>query len=155
MSKYSKDLDETLVQKVRSISKSAGLDAFGINVEAIRLKKSKNSVGKVLVGNDLVKLFTGDDLLVAVALYEDLLLQFDDATQNMLIESLISQIGYDDEKDKVVITKPELSIGIGMYHKYGNIAVQKAELVYLTCQQMKEKEKEEKEAKKNNKKHID
>ena len=147
MSKYSKDLDETLVQKVRSIAKSAGLDAFGINVEAIRLKKSKNSIGEVLVGNDLVKLFTGDDLLVAVALYEDLLLQFDDATQNMLIEGLISQIGYDDEKDKVVIAKPELSISVAMYHKYGNIAVQKAELVYLTCQQMKEKEKETKKKK--------
>ena len=142
MSKYSKDLDETLVQKVRSISKYAGLDTFGINVEAIRLKKSKNSVGEVLVGNDLVKLFTGDDHLVAIALYEDLLVQFDDATQNMLIESLISQITYDDEKDKIVIKKPELSISMEMYHKYGNVAVQKAELVYLTCQQMKEKEKD-------------
>lgn len=122
---------------------------MGITVEAIRLKKSKNSAGEILVGNDLVKLFTGDDNLVAIALYEDLLNLLDDKTVNAIIEGLLSQVSYDDEKDKIVITKPELNISFGMYHKYGNIAVQNAELVYLTCQQIKEKEKELKASKKN------
>ena len=146
MGKYSRDLDENLIKKVKTLSKSCGLDSLGITVEAIRLKKSKSSAGEVVVGNDLVKLFTGDDNLVAIALYEDLFNLVDEETQNMLIEGLLSQISYDDEKDKIVITKPELSVSVGMYHKYGNIAIQKAEMVYLTCQQIKEKEREAKEA---------
>ena len=72
----------------------------------------------------------------------------DDQSQTVLIESLLAQIWYDDEKEKIVIIKPELNVGLGMYHKYKEIAVQKLELAYYTLQQIEDKKKEEKEAKK-------
>ena len=49
----------------------------------------------------------------------------DDQTQNLWIEGLLSQISYDEEKEKVIITKPELQMSLGMYRKYGNVATQK------------------------------
>jgi len=136
MGKYARDLDENLEKKVKQIAKEVGLIDCGISIEAIRLRKSKKNVGEIVQGNDLVKLFTGEENLVAIALYEEAFLLVDDQTQNIWIENLISQISYNEEKEKVVITKPELQVGIGMYHKYGNIAVQKAELALMTIQQI-------------------
>lgn len=166
MGKYARDLDERLEKKVKDMAASFGFRELGINVEAIRLKKSK-TYGEVVKGNDLVTLFTNDPYLVCVALYEDLFIdnktgenRVDEETQNYWIESLLSQISYDNEKDKIVLTKPELNVSIGMYHKYKNVSIQKEELAILTIQQMaelKKKEKEEKkaarEAKKKNKQY--
>lgn len=149
MAKYAHDLDESLVQKVNVMSKSVGLNDMGIVIKAIRLKKSKKSIGEVIQGNDLVKLFTGEENIVAVALYEDAFLAVDEQTQNLWIEGLLSRIYFDENKDKVVINKPELTVDLGMYHKYGNIAVQKQELALITAQQMYELSKQNVE---NNKK---
>jgi hypothetical protein len=133
------------------MAQSIGLTDMGVNVDAIRLKKSKNSIGEVLQGNDLAKLYAGEDNLVAVALYEDAFLCVDDQTQNLWIEGLLAQISYDEEKEKVTITKPELQMSLGMYRKYGNVATQKYELALMTVQQLNEKSKAEKESKKKKK----
>ncbi len=155
MAKYSRELDETLEKKVKELASAAGLREQGITIEPIALN-SKKSYGEVIKANELVSLFTGDSDMVCVALNERLFLLLDDQSQTVLIESLLSQIWYDDEKGKIVITKPELNVGLGMYHKYKEIAVQKLELAYYTLQQIEEKRKQEKEAKKaakNNKKN--
>ena len=55
---------------------------------------------------------------------------------------------YDSEKEKIIINKPELSLSLGMYHKYKEVAPQKLELAYYTLQQIEERKKEEKAAKK-------
>ena len=144
MGKYVRDLDIDLEKKVKDMAVSRGLKAQGISVEAVRIKKCK-TYGEVLKGNDLVTLFTNDPRLVCVALYEDLFDKVDPETQDYWIESLVSQISYDSEKDKVVLTKPELSINREMYYKYSNVAVQKEELALHTIQQIADEKKKEKE----------
>lgn len=151
MGKYARDLHDGLERKVKSMAQSIGLTDMGVNVDAIRLKKSKNSIGEVVQGNDLAKLYAGEENLVAVALYEDAFLCVDDQTQNLWIEGLLSQISYDEEKEKVIITKPELQMSLGMYRKYGNVATQKYELALMTVQQLAEKTKAEKDTKKKKK----
>jgi hypothetical protein len=152
MAKYSRELDEALEKKVKELASAAGLREQGITIEPIALN-SKKSYGEVIKANELVTLFTGDSDMVCVAINERLFLELDDQSQTVLIESLLSQIWYDDEKDKIVITKPELNVGLGMYHKYKEIAVQKLELAYYTLQQLEDKKKAEKEAKKAAKKN--
>lgn len=147
MAKYSRDLDESLEKKVREIAYEVGLREQGITIEPINLN-SKKSFGEVIKANELVTLFTGDSDMICIALNEELFLQLDDQSQTVLIESLLSQVSYDSEKEKIIITKPELNVGVGMYHKYKEIAVQKLELAYYTLQQMEERRKQEKEAKK-------
>jgi len=150
MSKYARDLDESLVAKVKNLSTQFGLKEQGINVEAIRLKKTKNTIGEVVKGNDLVKLFAGEDI-VAVALYEDAFDLVDDQTQTIWIEGLLEQIVSEEDKEgnvKIKINKPELQLGVGVYHKYGKVAMDKAELALLTIDQIRDREREEKEAKK-------
>lgn len=152
MAKYSRELDEALEKKVKELASAAGLREQGITIEPIALN-SKKSYGEVIKANELVTLFTGDSDMVCVAINERLFLELDDQSQTVLIESLLSQIWYDDEKDKIVITKPELNVGLGMYHKYKEIAVQKLELAYYTLQQIEDKKKADKEAKKAAKKN--
>ena len=144
MGKFSRDLDESLEKKVKALAREMHITDWGINVEAIRLKKSKKEVGTVLKANDLVTLFTGDESLVAVALYEEAFNRMDSQNQDLVIRSLLSQISYDADKDKIVITKPELQINLGMYRQFGDLAVKSAELQLLTLAQIAEEEKERK-----------
>ena len=147
MAKYSKDLDESLENKVKKMATTFGLSDSGIKVEALRLNKIGKEVGEIVKGNDLVKLFAGKDV-VAIALLEEAFLQVDDKTQNMWIESLLSQIYYDSEKEKIKIEKPEITISTGMYNKYQGLAVDMAVLGQLTLEQLREQEKERKEQEK-------
>ena len=147
MAKYSRELDETLERKVKELANAAGFREMGITVEPIRLN-SKKSYGEVIKANELVTLFTGDVDMICIAINEELFENLDEQSQDVLIESLLSQVFYDSEKEKISIIKPELNVGLGMYHKYKEVAVQKLELAYYTLQQLEEKRKEEKAAKK-------
>ena len=109
MAKYSKDLSEDLKQLVEEAVAKTNLESIGVRVEPIRLNKSKGVFGEVIKGNDLLKLFTNGDDVVAIALFEDVFDRLEISMQKLLIESLVSQISYDLEKDKLVITKPELT----------------------------------------------
>ena len=153
MGKFSRDLDESLEKKVKTLAREMHITDWGINVEAIRLKKSKKEVGTVLKANDLVTLFTGDESLVAVALYEEALNRMDSQNQDLVIRSLLSQISYGADKDKIVITKPELQISVGMYRQVGDSAVKSAELQLLTLAQIADEEKEKKANAKKKKKN--
>lgn len=140
MAKYARDLDENLEKKVKKIAQEAGL-LDCISIEALRLRKAKKSVGEIVQGNELAKVLTGEENLVAVALYEEAFLEVDERTQDIWIENLLSQIGYDVEKEKIIITKPELQISLGMYHKYQNEIVEKSELALYTIQSIEERKK--------------
>ena len=144
MGKYSKDLDSSLVDLVEQEVAKTNLQQIGVRVEPIKLNKSNGSVGEILKGNELVKLFINGDDLVAIALYEDAFFMVDEETRRIWVESLVSQISYDIDKDKLVITKPELMVPLGMYRKYGSKVVDKMEIALMTVTDLEEKRKEEK-----------
>ena len=119
--KYANDLDESLVKKVDEVADKLGLLHY-MDVRAVRLTKSKTTYGEVLKPNDLVKMFadSGDDDMVVIALYEDLILKFNDEEQMLLIETLLNQVSFDIDKGKVKLTKPDIQVSRGMYKRYGN-----------------------------------
>jgi len=147
MGKYSRDLDEKYEKKIKEMAAVTGLRECGVTIEPICLN-SKKSYGEVIKSNELVQLFTGDDSMVCVAVNSRLFDTLDEQTITVLIDSLLSQISYDYEKDKVIITKPEISVGVGMLQKYKEVVVQKLEAAYYGLQQIEQKDKEEKEMKK-------
>ena len=138
MAKYSKDLSEDLKQLVEEAVAKTNLESIGVRVEPIRLNKSKGVFGEVIKGNDLLKLFTNGDDVVAIALFEDVFDRLEISMQKLLIESLVSQISYDLEKDKLVITKPELNITRGMYQNYGAEIVNAHEIALLEIMSINE-----------------
>ena len=147
MAKYSRDLDENLVNKVKSIATTQGLTDTDIEIWPLALNKIGNNVGEIVKGSDLTNLKAGKNV-IAIALCEEAFNQVDDKTQNMWIEALISQIYYDSKKEKIKIEKPEISVTTGMYNKYQGLAVDMAVLAQLTMEQLREQEKERKEQEK-------
>lgn len=147
MSKYSKKLEEGLYNKVHDIVEKTTLKSWGINVLPIRLVKSKTNVIEIVVGNDVAKLFTGQENIVALALKEEVFLLLDDESQDVLIKSALSRISFNPDKNKVVIAKPELSVSIDMYREYGSQLIDTMECAYMTLQQANEIEKNTKSSK--------
>ena len=106
MAKYSRELDETLERKVKELAIAVGFREMGITVEPIRLN-SKKSYGEVIKANELVTLFTGDVDMICIAINEELFENLDEQSQDVLIESLLSQVFYDSEKEKISISKED------------------------------------------------
>lgn len=154
MAKYSKDLSTDIVDKIKNIANSYALQEYGVELEILRLKKPNGGVGEVLKGSDLVKVYAGKENLIVIAIPEELWESVDDSTQTIWTEYLLEQIVSEEDKDgniKVSVKKPEINLSLGMYHKYGQLIVDKLELAYLTTMQMKEQEKAEKMASKTSK----
>lgn len=144
--KYSRNLDEDLKAKVTALA-IAKRD-MGITIEPIKLT-SKKSYGEVVKSNELTSLFTGNPDMVCVAINEDLFTKvLDDETQDILIRNLLSTITYDNEKEKVVINKPEIAFSVEMLHEYKGVIAQKIEVAYHGLQQLEEMRREQKEAEK-------
>jgi hypothetical protein len=128
-----------------------------IEFQVYNIKKSKKDVIKVQKANELVELALDKEDLVVVSLYERAFDLVDDQTKRLWIENAINAVRYDMEKEKVVIDAgPTINVGLGMYHAYGDVIIQKLELAALTLQQIedqdKEKKAQEKAAKKGKKK---
>jgi hypothetical protein len=128
-----------------------------IEFQVYNIKKSKKDVIKVQKANELVELALDKEDLVVVSLYERAFDLVDDQTKRLWIENAINAVRYDMEKEKVVIDAgPTINVGLGMYHAYGDVIIQKLELAALTLQQIedqdKEKKAQEKAAKKTKKK---
>lgn len=128
-----------------------------IEFQVYNIKKSKKDVIKVQKANELIELALDKEDLVVVSLYERAFDLVDDQTKRLWIENAINAVRYDMEKEKVVIDAgPTINVGLGMYHTYGDVIIQKLELAALTLQQIedqdKEKKAQEKAAKKGKKK---
>lgn len=116
-----------------------------IEFQVYNIKKSKKDVIKVQKANELVELALDKEDLVVVSLYERAFDLVDDQTKRLWIENAINAVRYDMEKEKVVIDAgPTINVGLGMYHTYGDVIIQKLELAALTLQQIEDQDKEKK-----------
>ena len=149
MGKYLKDLDLQLVNEVKSYAKQIGFNEYGIEIETLCIINKKNApYGEVLRSNEILKHFSNKDNLIIIALNEDVMLNLDEETRRMLIENLFEQIIFEEKENgeiKFSIKKPEISVGLGTYHKYKDKIIDKLELVILTRQQLIEQESFKKE----------
>lgn len=72
--------------------------------------------------------------------------------QKMLVEDMVNQILFDNEKNKIAIEAPAIAMTASGWRKYGKELADTYELCLLTAQQIEEKEKEAKEMAKKAKK---
>ena len=151
-----KTLSEASAEYVKLVDEAVsetGLDRMGVDFQVYNLIKTKNEVVRVQKANEIAEILTNREDLVIVAVYEKAFDKVDEKTQRMWIESALTKVSYDNEKEKLVIGgEPTITIPLGMYHKYDKLAVDMAELEQLTLQQIRDEEEEEKERKKAEKK---
>lgn len=96
---------------------------------------------------------------VVITVAEEIFERLSPVQQRMLAEDAIAQILYDDEKDKITIDSPAITMTVGGWRKYGTELANAYELSLLTAQQLEEEKKEakaaEQDAKKSKRKQQD
>lgn len=132
---------------VNEVASEMGLTQMGVEFQALNCKKAKEIV-KVSKANEVTEILSNRETLVVVIVYEEAFDRVDEKTKWMWIRMALDCVSYDGEKDKVNLTTPTITVPLGFYQKYGNVAVQNAELALLTIQIIQDEEKARKEAEK-------
>lgn len=128
---------------VQDVAREMGLIAYGLVFQTLCTKKSKEVV-KVLKANEPTEIVTDKEKLIVVIIYEDAFDLVDDKTRYMWVRMALDTVSYDMEKDKVSLSAPTITMTLGCYQKFGNVATQHAELSLHIIQQLEELEKQRK-----------
>ena len=104
---------ETLFSEVISVT---DLER-NVKIQIIGNDKQKE-IGKVVKTNDLTK-YLSNDVDVVVIVNQAIFLQLPKDMQEMIAIELITYVGYDNEKDKLIIMKPDVNTFGSILKKYG------------------------------------
>ena len=113
MAKFDEPFEDTQALYDEKI-KAVGLDQF-INITVV-VNNTAKELFKVNKANDLLKYRTGDDVLIV--LNEKIFEQLTDAQKHIVVEDSLASIHYDTEKDRLVITKPDVIAYSGILSKF-------------------------------------
>ena len=83
---------------------------------------------------------------VVITVVEEIFERLSPKQQKILAEDAINQILYDDEKDKISIEAPAITMTLDGWRKYGTELANAYETSLLTVQQLEEEKKEAKAA---------
>lgn len=113
MAKFDEPFEDTQALYDEKI-KAVGLDQF-INITVV-VNNTAKELFKVNKANDLLKYRTGDDVLIV--LNEKIFEQLTDAQKHIVVEDSLASIHFDTEKDKLIITKPDVIAYSGILSKF-------------------------------------
>jgi len=88
------------------------------------------------------------DDVVTILVYEDAFDRLDDKSKKLLIKDAFNLIAYDDEKDKIAIGAPMITVTVAGRQKWGEDLINSAEFAVAAIAQIEEEKKEAKEAEK-------
>lgn len=111
--KYEEPFEDTLDLYNQAID-NAGLNNF-INITILVNNKAKD-IYKVNKANEILKYRTGDDVIII--LNEKIFEQLTDEQKRIVVEESLASIHYDNENDKLVISKPDVVTFSGVLSKY-------------------------------------
>lgn len=135
---------------VQEVAKELGLIQYGI--EFVTMRKKSKEVVTVKKAGELFEAYVKKEKMLAVLVYEEAFDKVEEKDQWMWVRQALARVSYDLEKDKVSLNVPMLSVPLDFYQKYGNVAMQNAELALLTVQHLQDEEKQRKEEEKKSKK---
>lgn len=142
------DTSEEFLELIDRKYVETGLEQMGIKLMVLSTSKQKEilKIGKTSAATAYK---TKDDLQLFV--YEEALERLPKDMQERLIETCLSNVWYDSEKDRLMVeTNPFVQI-FNMRKKYSNI-VDDIEASFLVIKQIEDEEKERKAAERENKK---
>ena len=134
---------EDISNMVTEISNELGLAQMGIDFEVLNTSKS-NDVVKIAKANAFTEIITNRDDLIVIVVYESAFDRVDEKTKYMWLRMAMDTISYDSEKDKIILTAPTITVPVGFYEKYKNVAVDFALLAKYTIAQIEDEEKQRK-----------
>jgi hypothetical protein len=113
MAKFDEPFEDTQALYDEKI-KAVGLDQF-INITVV-VNNTAKELFKVNKANDLLKYRTGDDVLIV--LNEKIFEQLTDVQKHIVVEDSLASIHFDTEKDRLIITKPDVIAYSGILSKF-------------------------------------
>lgn len=128
---------------VENVAKEMGLTEMGIEFQALNVSRAKEVV-KVQKASEVTEILSNKETLIIVIVYEEAFNRVTEKDRWMWIRQALDRISYDMEKDKVSLVTPMVSVPLGFYQKYGNVALENAELALLTIQQIEDEAKQRK-----------
>jgi len=148
MNRKLREASEEYVKLVKQVADEIGIGKY-VEMNVFDMMKSNKDVIKVKKTSEPMEVKLDGEDMIDVYIYEAAFDLVEEKTQRLWIENALCQVAYDLEKGKLIIGKePSITLPLGMYNKYKDVAVQQLELAALTIQQIKEKEKEAKAAEK-------
>lgn len=114
MAKYQEVFEDTQDLFTKLIAKT-DLERI-INIK-ILANNTLKEIGKVIKANDLVKHMTSEDVIIL--LNEKVFEKLTPEQKTMVAEDLLAPISYDNEKGKLVISKPDVQAFSLLLRKYG------------------------------------
>jgi hypothetical protein len=114
MAKYLEPFDDTKDTYTDAITR-ANLD-LNVSIKILVDNRQKD-IYRVFKANDLIKHMTNNDIVIVIneAVYDKLT----EEQRIMVTEESLAGIHYDDEKEKVIITKGDVQTYSGLLRKYG------------------------------------
>jgi hypothetical protein len=113
MAKYEEPFEETQ-DLYNQLIEQAGLSNF-VNITILTNNKARE-IFKVNKANELLKYRTGDDIIIV--LNEKIFDQLTDEQRTIVAEESLSSIHFDSEKDRIVISKPDVVTFSGILAKH-------------------------------------
>ena len=150
MGKYfttSEDIAEIVNRKFQE----TGLSGYGVNLKTLSVKKAKEVV-KVSKASAATEFIAKKDDMIQLFIYEEVFDRLPDEVKDMLIEMALSNVSYDVDKDKLNVDTNPFNQIFSMRKKYGNVILDNLELASMLILQVKEEEKERKQAEREAKK---
>lgn len=146
-------VSEETQELVDKIVEEVGLVHF-LNVKCLSISKQKQVV-KVSRANPTTEYFGNCPDTVILYIFEAVLDRLDDEQKEIVLRDAVNQIYYDNDKDKIIVTPPQICATVGGRQKWGNKLIDTLETCVLVMEQIEEEEKErkaeEKKVKKNGK----
>jgi TRAP-type C4-dicarboxylate transport system substrate-binding protein len=114
MAKYLEPFDDTKDTYTDAITR-ANLD-LNVSIKILADNRQKD-IYRVFKANDLIKHMTNNDIVIVIneAVYDKLT----EEQRIMVTEESLAGIHYDDEKEKVIITKGDVQTYSGLLRKFG------------------------------------
>lgn len=106
----------------------------------------QKTVVKVTKLNPIGEAVSKKPCTAVITVAEEIFERLSPNQQKMLAEDAINQILYDDEKDKITIEAPAITMTLDGWRKYGAELANAYETSLLTVQQLEEEKKEAKAA---------
>ena len=138
------ETSQDIAELVQSKWENTGLAQMGIELKLISVTKAKNVLKASKAGATINYLTKKDAFLI---IYEEAFDRLSDEYKEKLIEGCLSNITYNDERDKINVESDIAKELFRMRRKYENY-VDIMEASYLVINQIEEEEKERKEAEK-------
>lgn len=130
-------------EMVDAVAEEMGFNQLGLEFLVFNVKKAKEVV-KIKRADEVTEVAIKKEDVLVVFVYEKAFEKVDKANQVMWIRGEMDKVSYDYERDKISLKASMISLPLSFYQKYGESALQNAELAIHTIQQVEEEEKQRK-----------